>query len=132
MAEVWKPIEGYNNGYEVSDQGRVRSVDRWVVYTTGQRRFYRGRILRPLKGPGGYSTVHLTLKAMNRYIHHLVMHAFKGPTPEGQEILHNDGDKTNPRLGNLRFGTRGENMADARLHAIMIVVAKHRWIWAED
>jgi hypothetical protein len=129
--EEWRDIAEFP-GYQVSDLGRVRSVDRWLTNALGQRRFLHGRILRPLKGPGGYSTVHLTFKAMNRYIHHLVMFAFKGPTPEGQEILHNDGDKANPRLGTLRFGTRAENMADARLHAIMVVVNKHRWIWAED
>jgi hypothetical protein len=131
MGEVWKPIPGYD-GHEVSDQGRVRSVDRWLTNALGHRRFYRGRVLRPQKGPGGYSIVHLSFKEMTKYIHHLVMSAFKGPTPDGQEILHNDGNKANPRLSNLRFGTRKENMDDARLHAIMVVVDTHRWIWPED
>jgi len=114
--EIWAPIPGHD-GYEASDQGRIRS---------------RRRILKQFTLRNGYKTTHLGRKHMNNYVHHLVMRAFKGPTPVGMEICHNDGNKSNPQLSNLRFDTRIANMADVKLHAIMAVVDRHRWIWPAD
>ena len=48
--------------------------------------------------------------------HRLVMFAFVGPCPPGQEVRHLDGDKLNPSLDNLVYGTRSENMRDMVRH----------------
>jgi hypothetical protein len=46
------------------------------------------------------------------------MRAFNGECPEGMEIAHGDGDKTNPRLSNLRYATRSENQMDRVAHGM--------------
>ena len=51
MEEIWKPIEGYEGFYEVSNMGRVRSVNRIINLKgkrAGQTRVYEGRELKPL------------------------------------------------------------------------------------
>ena len=45
--ERWRPVPGYVGCYEVSDQGRVRSVDRVITRRNGMRYRARGRVLRP-------------------------------------------------------------------------------------
>ena len=112
MAETWKQIPGHP-GYEVSDHGRVRSVDRYVETTNGQRRFYRGKMLRPGRmNDHGHVSVMLGRREGSRCVHDLVLRAFKGPPPEGHEGLHRDGDGSNNQLSNLRWGTRSENNRD--------------------
>lgn len=111
MKEQWKQIPGYP-GYEVSDQGRVRSVDRYVETSNGQRRFYRGQMLRPGRmNEQGHVSVALG-KRNSVCVHVAVLTAFKGPCPPGCEGLHGDGDGSNNRLTNLRWGTRSENNRD--------------------
>lgn len=120
-AEVWKPIPGYEGLYEVSDQGRVRSLDRvveqlgrWGIY----KRLFRGRVLATSPHPGGYRLVHLWRDG-KRYattVHVLVAAAFLGPCPCGQEVRHKDGVAGGHGLANLEYGTRKENHADKHRH----------------
>ena len=61
MEEIWKPVEGYEGYYEVSNTGKVRSVDREVVLKgkrAGQIRVYQGKELKPLR-VNNYVMVHL-------------------------------------------------------------------------
>ncbi len=108
--ERWKPVVGYP-GYEVSDLGRVRSIDREVHTKKGWRR-YKGKLLSP--GPTG-KFGHLTValgKGNSQYVHVLVLTAFVGECPPGCESLHGDSDPSNNKLSNLRWGTKGDNMRD--------------------
>ncbi len=50
------------------------------------------------------------------YVHTLVLEAFAGQKPDGCECLHINGDASDNRLSNLRWGTRDENIADVRVH----------------
>lgn len=52
-------------------------------------------------------------KVQRVWAHQAVMLAFVGPRPNGQEIRHLDGDPSNNRRSNLRYGTHAENMRDA-------------------
>jgi hypothetical protein len=113
--EVWKPIPGYL-GYEASNLGRIRSVDRTIPTTKGPRRI-RGRVLKQFIIWNGYLTTHLGTGNMNKYVHHLVMLAFEGQTPDGLEICHDNDNKLDPALSNLRFDTRVGNMADRKKNA---------------
>lgn len=118
--EVWKSIPGHK-GYEVSNLGRVRSIDRWVKQSHERRRFALGRILRQYyaggRGPHNrYLTTHLGAKYQNMYVHHLVALAFLGKTPRGKEICHNNGSRHDNRLENLRFDTRFKNVFDVIKH----------------
>lgn len=111
MAETWRQIPGHP-GYEVSDHGRVRSVDRYVETTNGQRRFYRGQMLRPGRAKSKHVTVAIG-KGNSQYVHTLVLTAFVGPCPPGHECLHKDDIHDDNRLERLRWGTRSENMLEA-------------------
>lgn len=109
--ERWKPIPS-EPGYEVSDLGRVRSVDRNINTTNGQNRFYRGRLLKPGQTGSGHMTVACG-KGNSRYVHVLILEAFVGPCPAGMESLHANDVAWDNRLDNLRWGTRSENMYEA-------------------
>lgn len=117
MPEMWKPVVGYEGLYEVSDLGNVRSVDRTVIYKTGQPRHYKGQTLK-LKPAHGYWRVELNRngKPACFQVHRLVLAAFVGPLPEGKEVCHNNGNPGDNRLENLRYGTRSENQLDRVKH----------------
>lgn len=117
--EHWKPVLGYESFYEVSDQGRVRSLDREVPHRKSGFLRLRGRVLvENGSHAGGYRQVMLSNggKLVARKIHRLVLESFVGPKPEGAEARHVDGNPANNRLTNLCWGTHAENEKDKRLH----------------
>lgn len=120
MAETWLAIPGFEGKYEASDLGRVRSLDRVLVHGNGFVRRMRGRVLRPHLRRDGYAEVVLgcgSRKATkHRRVHLLVLAAHVGPCPSGLEACHNDGNRSNNQLGNLRWDTRVANMADKIIH----------------
>ncbi|WP_422928621.1 HNH endonuclease [Singulisphaera sp. PoT] len=71
---------------------------------------------------GRYSTVGLRKggKTFTRYVHHLVLEAFRGPCPLGMEACHGDGDSKNNRLDNLRWDTSKANKADMAEHGTLL------------
>lgn len=120
MREVWKPVVGHEGCYEVSNLGRVRSVNRavWVdayVDRNGRKRaaatrHYVGKMLRPgVQKKSGHVSVAIG-KGNSRLVHQLVLEAFVGPCPEDHEVLHLDHNPANNRLSNLKYGTRSENI----------------------
>lgn len=113
--EIWKPIPGYEGQYEVSDQGRVRSLDRTLTTKLGYQRRHKGHMINPRLSRRGYLRVSLT-KKKDHYMHRLVLLAFTGPRPEGMECLHDDGNPLNNNLKNLRWGTPSENAYDRVRH----------------
>ena len=117
-AEQWREIPGYKDYYEVSNRGRVRSLDRRVWKGVKGWHPLRGKILRGGKHPYGYPQFGLSQhgKVRRRAAHKLVLEAFVGPCPEGLEACHRDGDPTNNRLKNLYWGTHSENVKDAVRH----------------
>lgn len=122
MPEVWKDIPGFE-GYEASDAGRIRSVDRWNHF--GQyRRWLRGRILRSrVPRKSGYETI--VFSHTTALVHQLVMLAFVGPPPEGMEVCHNDNDRLNNCLANLRYGTRQSNNLQKGEHGTSLQGERH-------
>lgn len=113
--EIWKPIKDYEGWYEVSNMGRVRSLDRTVYFKDGKRsRTYKGQILR-YKYHHGYQMVNLLRnKEINTvYIHRLVIETFL-PTVEGKTWCnHKNGIKSDNRVENLEWCTSSEN----KIHA---------------
>ena len=121
IVEQWKPIVGYEGLYEVSDQGRVRSLDRWLSCRDGQRQWHRGRVLKQFSNGNGYQGVSLSnlcngYNPKRLYVHSLVLESFVGPRPNGHQAAHNDGDRSNNRLSNLRWATVSDNLADKLDH----------------
>lgn len=110
---------GWESEYEVSTLGVVRSLPHRVTRKNGTPYTVRGGNLRPgPSGTGGHLRVGLWRngKCTDGPIHQLVIEAFLGPCPDGLEILHRNGDPTDNRLENLRYGTHAENMADMTKH----------------
>ena len=114
MEEIWKAIEGYEGKYEVSNLGRVRSLDRTIIggaYNSPM--FRKGTILKPQpKGYSGYVGLRLCKdgKGENVYIHRLVAKAFI-PNPDNLlDVNHKDENKKNNRADNLEWVTRKENI----------------------
>ena len=117
--ERWKAIPGYEGFYEVSNIGRVRSLPRKIPHGLGNAyRYVQGQLLSTKPGSNGYQCVMLSKEGDKKLctVHRLVMLAFVGPCPDGLEVAHSDGNRLNPRLENLRYATRRENVADAITH----------------
>lgn len=127
-SEEWRAVNGYP-GYEVSSLGSVRSVRK-----CGRARDRFGNKPKHLKAlvlPNGYSTVRLPIGKKERpgryaitkyktyYLHRLVLEHFVGPCPAGMEGCHNDGNKSNNSVTNLRWDTPANNTADKNRHGTM-------------
>lgn len=120
--EKWEPIPEFP-GYEVSNYGRVRSfwIKRQIKFTT-QQWTIEPKPTRVLKTTleRGYHQITLCKDGKHycRKIHKLVLLSFVGPRPKGLESCHNDGERTNNYLYNLRWDTRASNLADIARHKI--------------
>lgn len=115
--ETWRAVPGWE-GYEVSDQGCLRSLARTVVRRNGAPQSIRGRVLCQAPAESGHLRSRLTRGGVSStvYVHRLVLEAFVGPAPEGTEACHANGDPTDNRLENLRWDTRSANNFDQIAH----------------
>jgi NUMOD4 motif-containing protein/HNH endonuclease len=118
VVERWLPVVGWIGHYEVSDLGRVRSLDRVLIDRLGRVRKYSGRVLRQTANRSDYRRVSLKAHGVRResLVHHLVLNAFVGPMPPGQMGCHGNGTPSDNRLSNLRWGTNSDNLRDAVRH----------------
>lgn len=109
--EIWRSVVGYEGTYEVSNRGRVRRV----ATRTGRP---EERLLKAALFSSGYPGVTLSRDGVraSKSVHRLVAAAFLGPAPEGSQVRHLNGDPTDNRLSNLRYGTALENAADKTAH----------------
>lgn len=110
--EEWRDIKGFEDSYQVSSKGRVKSKDRMVKAAKGSLQMRKGQIITGTMMPNGYIVVGLwrDCKASQRYIHRLVAEAFI-PQPKGlNEINHIDEDKTNNIVPNLEWCNHKYNL----------------------
>ncbi|HJF12519.1 NUMOD4 motif-containing HNH endonuclease [Corynebacterium falsenii] len=119
--EKWLPVVGYEGLYEVSDQARVRSLDRHITDSIGRTRIFRGRIKSlKLQRIGRYERVVVSLSKGNvcRWfkLHQVVASAFIGPCPDGMVVCHGNADATDNRASNLRYDTPSANSFDTVRH----------------
>lgn len=116
MSEQWLPVVGWEGFYEVSDHGQVRSVDRVIEHPHTRTRKICGRVLVPFEHQdSGYQQVSLCRggQQFDVLIHRLVLEAFVGPCPPGQEGCHYNDVGSDNRLGNLRWDTPSANKRDS-------------------
>jgi hypothetical protein len=112
VAEVWKPVKGFEGMYEVSDQGRVRALPYEMRHWCGRMIPKPGGLVTLTKHTGGYRFVALR-GGKKHYVHRLVMAAFVGPAPHRNDVNHINGDKTDNRLCNLEYCNRLHNVRHA-------------------
>jgi hypothetical protein len=114
--EEWRAVKGYEDHYEVSNLGRVRSLPR-IVVRRGKPMRCAGKILEcnvtSTSGPG-YPVVRIGNRTTN--VHRLVLETFVGPRPEGCEACHCNGIRTDNRSVNLRWDTPRSNQMDRAIH----------------
>lgn len=105
-SEEWRDVVGYEDIYHVSNEGRVRRVL--------QSRGTRPDLLKPSVNPkNGYHSVMLWSQNKGKRItvHRLVALAFLGEQP-GLEVCHNNDDRDNNSVSNLRWDTHSQNHLD--------------------
>jgi hypothetical protein len=114
--EKWRDIKGFEGWYQVSNLGRVRSVDRsieqWSMYGHTIKRNIKGKIISATDNGNGYLIVGLKKNQMgkNKYVHRLVAEAFI-EKPNGCDVVnHIDYDKKNNASSNLEWVTQLENI----------------------
>lgn len=117
MEEIWRNISGYKGIYQVSNLGRVRSLDR-EVYNKGNNTLckVKGKVLKPNKDKGGYQYTIFYDSVLNfrktYKIHRLVALYFVDGYEEGLEVNHINGIRDDNRSENLEWCTRSHNIRD--------------------
>lgn len=117
MQEIWKDIKAYENMYQISNMGNVKSLN---YKQTG-----REKILKPSVDKDGYQRVILCKNGYikNYFVHRLVYEAFYGEIPKGMQVNHINEIKSDNRLENLNlmtpkencnYGTRNKRVAEKR------------------
>ena len=110
MEEIWKPVTGFENFYEISNKGRIKSLRRKVNTWNGQRTLEE-RILAAETSPLGYKRICLRDGVNKRrvFLHRLVAYEFIPNTDNKPQIDHIDGNPSNNSVENLRWVTAKEN-----------------------
>ena len=126
--EYYANVKGYENLYQVSCYGTIKSVDKVVKNKNGYRTIKR-KILTPKFDKYGYLKVGLTKEGKQKYkfVHRLVAETFI-PNPNNYPIVnHIDGDKTNNHISNLEWCTQQYNVKHAYKNGLKKgVSAEHR------
>jgi hypothetical protein len=109
--EIWKDIIEYEGLYQISNYGRVKSLQRIIYKVDGRIQTFKERILKPATDKNGYQQIglHKNCKQKTIQIHREVAIAFI-PNPENKpEVNHCDGIKNNNNDWNLEWNTSSEN-----------------------
>lgn len=106
--ELWKDISGYEDSYEISSYGRIRSKDRMIIYGNRKGEYHNrlGKVLKPTKS-GEYLTV--SLSGNTHQVHTLVALHFCQKVESNLVVNHIDFNKTNNYWKNLEWISQGDN-----------------------
>jgi len=106
MKEIWKDIEGFEGLYQVSNLGKIRSLDKWVNNKYGTKTFKKGRVLKnSLIKSTGYYRVSLSKdnSFISKSVHQIVAKAFLKNPNNYTQINHKDENKSNNSADNLEW-----------------------------
>lgn len=114
--EIWRDIDEFSRQYQISNLGRVKSLDRLVFHRgNGEYHLLKGKLLSTRNNNCGYVSVRLSKngKTYTRFIHRLLSSAFI-PNPQNKKCInHLNGIKTDNRLENLMWSSHKENIVHA-------------------
>jgi hypothetical protein len=117
-ARVWKDIPGPEfEGYQASDFGDIRSLDKTVTTSAGVVKQLTGKVLNPTppKPTAPYRMV--TINGKNYRVAPLILTTFVRPKPFPKAMArHLDDDKSNDMLDNLAWGSKSQNTKDSILN----------------
>ena len=107
--EIWKPIPGFNDWYEASSLGRIRSKPRVIHQSNGNKQHRKGAILKPGTNKG-YKMVVLCADGKRKTVtvHSVVALAFLGPREPGIHVRHKDGTRSENTLDSVEHGTHNQ------------------------
>ena len=109
MREEWRPVVGYEGLYEVSNRGRVKSVERTVWNGRGYK-IVAERILKPQKARDYLGVVLCKDGKVKRYLVHRLVATVFCENPEGYtEVNHINEIKSDNRAENLEWCSRSYN-----------------------
>lgn len=114
--ETWMPMPSYNGQYEISNMGRVKSLDRVVIKKSGENASIAGRILKQYKRQSGYLKISVSKDGKRKTfdVHRLVGVVYIDNPENKKEINHKKGNKLDNRASSLEWKTPSEN-------------AQHKW-----
>jgi hypothetical protein len=116
MEEYWKDVIGYENDYEISSSGNIRSKERYRKNRNGYM-LVKSQIIKPHNHPKGYLRITLARNntKANFFVHRLVAQAFIPNLENLPQINHKDGNKKNNSIENLEWCDNNYN----RYHAVV-------------
>lgn len=105
LIEEWKDIKGYEGLYQVSNMGRIKSLERYKKNNGGSKTLIKELILKQVENNKGYLRVYLCKNARKRVflVHRLVADAFIQNPNRLPEVNHKDENKKNNRVENLEW-----------------------------
>lgn len=114
MIEIWKDVFGYENAYQISNLGRLKSLERKVKTKGDAFRVKKEKTVKlKFNRFNGYLFHQLSINGIkkNFHIHRLVALAFIPKIENKPEVNHIDGNKSNNHISNLEWCTKSENMS---------------------
>jgi hypothetical protein len=110
--EIWKDIQGYEGIYQVSNNGRIKSLTRQTKHNRpGDTKITKGRIMKNCDNGNGYLQAHLYKNQKRKafYIHFLVAKHFITNPENKPQVNHRDNTHFNNNSTNLEWSTQKEN-----------------------
>lgn len=134
--EQWKDIKGFEEFYQISNLGRIKSKDRYLRTCGNGVRFAKGRIIKPVICTNGYYEIHLRVdgKRTVKMLHRVVAEAFLANPNNLPEVNHKDENPANNGVENLEwctskynanYGTRNQRMVKDKYLKSVIMMDKH-------
>ena len=125
MSEIWRPVKGYEDLYEVSSEGRVKSLAREKTSYGGRYFSTKEKVLKSFPDKKGYLMVKLykNKTKSTKKVHRLVAEAFLEEVPGKDQVNHLDGDKKNNNIRNLEWADNSDN----QIHSFKVLGKQATW-----